>query len=489
MPILKNSGPLLVDKVRGYFDRLPPWLRDVITIRVEKQKVDAKITDLDSAALESELKQEVTDEKLRTNRFLGNGEPGSGNDMSGLPASHPSEVVIPATGQVGHVTETVGTTETHLVEGPPLQDGSSEQVGDLWVTKKVEATTFDRKSFQRNVDDLLPPEFRASIPQDTTVHVVDGVAVMPTLGVNDQVRKEEQVKVGVKETTVQSRDLSGGTPTLNGQRIDPEFNGATLDLSKSVVPDTTTISQVYGNTDVKITPYDDKNAVRESWSVNAAGFPVLHQHNYDPEINAQVTSDVSVVPQEWDLTPDFFILDYQERKIDAKHKLRISNRLADGLPDTETIYTTQMFTYPAVLTSLDFRLAALATAGRSEVQWTAGIRASFTIPARLTVVTSYYLSTPAALEPIFWVPGDITFKGVSYSLSLSSILYDAWSNVGVSFAADTLYGNIVDRFSVAATYPSATTYVGWIGTSKCISSIVSRYKRIWMRKDVYIIIR
>ena len=47
MPTLKNRGPLLVDKVRGYFDRLPEWLRGQITVRVEKQKVDAKINDLD----------------------------------------------------------------------------------------------------------------------------------------------------------------------------------------------------------------------------------------------------------------------------------------------------------------------------------------------------------------------------------------------------------------------------------------------------------
>ena len=144
MPYLKNKGPLLVDKVRGYFDRLPTWLRDMVTIRVEKQKVDAKINDLDLTALESELKQEVTDEKLRTNRFLGDGEAGSGNDMGELPLSHPSEVVITGTGQVADVTETISASEDHLIEGPPLQDGTSEQVGDVWVTKRVESADLRR---------------------------------------------------------------------------------------------------------------------------------------------------------------------------------------------------------------------------------------------------------------------------------------------------------------------------------------------------------
>ena len=204
MPQLKNRGPLLVDKVRGYFDRLPPWLRDVITIRVEKQKVDAKINDLDLGALESELRQEVTDEKLRTNRFLGDGAEGSGNDMSGLPASHPSEVVIPGTGQVADVTETVSQTEEHLVEGPPLQDGTSEQVGDLWVTKKVEAPTFDDKVFQLSREDLIPAEFRALVPAKLEAHTVDGTAALPTLAGGEMVRREEQKKVGVKTVTTQA---------------------------------------------------------------------------------------------------------------------------------------------------------------------------------------------------------------------------------------------------------------------------------------------
>jgi hypothetical protein len=91
-PYLKNKGPLLVDKLRGYFDRLPDWLRGQLTIRVEHQKVDAKISDLDPAAIDSELKQEVTDEKLRTDKIIGDGEPGSGNDLRDLPLSHPESV-------------------------------------------------------------------------------------------------------------------------------------------------------------------------------------------------------------------------------------------------------------------------------------------------------------------------------------------------------------------------------------------------------------
>src|SRR6267142_1009928 len=302
MPLpIKNPSPLLVDKVRGYLDRLPPWLRGMVTRRVEKQKFDAKVAELDSTALASELKQEVTDEKLRTNTFLGDGAVGSGNDMSQLPASHPSQVVLTGTGQVAAVTETVSATETHLTEGPPLQDGSSEKVGDVWVTKKVEATTFDRKVFQKQVDDLLPAEFRASIPQVLTANTVNGVAAMPVLGPNDQLKKEAQ-----------SRDLSGAKPTLIGQRIDNNFNGAVVQLFKDVVPDTTAIAPVYGMTEAAVTPYDDKNAIKEVWIASA--FPLVQLRNYDSELNAQVISNVQIVGQGSAYTPASGVLDYEERK-------------------------------------------------------------------------------------------------------------------------------------------------------------------------------
>ena len=231
MPQLKNKGPLLVDKLRGYFDRLPEWLRGQLTIRVEHQKVDAKIDDLDPAAIDSELKQTVTDEKERTNKFIGDGDPGSGNDLSDLPLSHPSQIVIPETGQVADVSETVSADEVGLVEGPPLHAGSSEQVGDLWVTKKVEVEAFDDKIFQLTREDLIPPEFRALVPEKLEAHTVNGTAALPTLGAGETVRREQQQKVGIKTVSVQSRDMSS-PPVITGPKIDPQWNGAILTWSR-----------------------------------------------------------------------------------------------------------------------------------------------------------------------------------------------------------------------------------------------------------------
>src|SRR5580765_975719 len=340
---LKNKGPLLVDKLRGYFDRLPPWLREKITVRVEKQKVDAKIDDLDPLALDSELKQEVTDEKLRTNRYLGNGDPGSGNDLSVLPASNVSEIVLTNTGQVAQVTETVSQTEIGLTEGPPLQDGQSEQVGDVWVTKKVEAPTFDDKIFQLTREDLIPREFRALIPEKLEAHTVDGTAALPTLGAGETVRREEQKKVGAKTVSVQSRDLT--TPAvLVGQKVDPQWNGAVLDLEQKIVPANTVITQVFGTTDASIKPIDGTNSLQEVWKTHAqspAAFPSILTKSFDADLQRDVFRYQSIVAVGDTYVPTATgVVDWEEKPIDAVHKLRITD-LLDASPVTFNTYTTQ----------------------------------------------------------------------------------------------------------------------------------------------------
>jgi hypothetical protein len=487
-PYLKNKGPLLVDKLRGYFDRLPDWLRGQLTIRVEHQKVDAKISDLDPAAIDSELKQTVTDEKERTDKFIGDGIPGSGNDLSDLPISHPSEVVIPETGQVADATETVGATESHLVEGPPLHAGTSEQVGDLWVTKKVETrSTFDDKIFQLSREDLIPPEFRALVPEKLEAHTVNGTAALPTLGSGETVRREEQKKVGIKTVSVQSRDMTT-PPIITGSKVDPQFNGTVVNLEQKIVPANTVLTQAFGTTDASIKPLDGTNAIQETWKDPDATFPSVGLLSWDSQICASVWTYQTIVPQGSGYAVGPYDLEYEDRYIDAKHSLRrvITPTVLPGAFNT---YTTSMFTFPGVLTALSFALVALAAANRKEPQWTAGIRASYSAPTNIRNLTEFYTSPPALWPLYAWAQTDIVFKGISYSINLQNVLCDAWSNIGVTYAGDTYYGNTVDRFSIAATGPSASTYIGAIGSEVAISCVIEQYKRLWVRKTSFVVLR
>ena len=135
---MKNPGPLLVDKVRGYFDRLPDWLRGQLTVRIEHQTgIDAKLDDLDPTAIDSELKQTLTDER-ETNKFIGDGETRQRERFKRFAGQSPERGGNPETGQVADATETVSATESHLVEGPRCTR-VVKQVGDLWAEEGRDA--------------------------------------------------------------------------------------------------------------------------------------------------------------------------------------------------------------------------------------------------------------------------------------------------------------------------------------------------------------
>jgi hypothetical protein len=485
---LKNRGPLLVDKVRGYFDRLPEWFRAKLTIRVEKQKVDAEITDIDPGALESSLKQEVTDEKLRENRYLGDGAVGSGNDFGALPVSQPSKVVIPGTGQVADATEIVDDAQTPLVAGPPLQQGSSEQVGDLWVTKKVEAPTFDKAGYQTEIQDLLPPEFKAQVPTKTEKHTVDGTAAMPTLASGELSRGEEQEKVGVKNTTVVSRSVTS-TPVLGGMKVDPQWNGARMLQTQKIVAKGTLVTQTFGMTNVAIKAIDGSNSLQEVWEVDSGGFPsVAPIERYNPDIRVKEFVTQSIVPLEGTYTLGSTDLELDEGYIDSKHKVRRVTTLS-SFPPTFESYTTERITFPGILYYLSFTLVTMADVNRKEPQFAVGIRAPFTIPTIKKTVTEFFTTQPAVPGVYIWAPTDIVFRGITYSINLSNVLTDSWSNLGVTYTADALYGNTVDRFNISATTPSATNYINTIGTWQPIGCTIDTYKRLWVRKTSYIQLR
>jgi hypothetical protein len=484
----KNRGPLLVDKVRGYFDRLPDWLRTKLTIRVEKQKVDAEITDIDTTALESSLKQEVTDEKLRENRYLGDGAVGSGNDFGELPVSHPSKVVLPQTGQVADVSETVDDVQTPLVAGPPLQDGSSEQVGDLWVTKKVEAPTFDEAGYQTEIQDLLPPEFKAQVPTKTEKHTVDGTAAMPVLAAGELSKGEQQAKVGVKSTTVVSTRVAT-TPVLGGMRVEPQWNGARLLQTQKIVPKDTLVTQTFGMTEATVKAIDAFTSLQETWSVDGGTFPTVSFHeefNPDIQVGERVTQSVVPVGSSYTLTANDMSL--QEGYIDSVHKVRKVSTLS-SFPPMMFSYSTQRITFPGILYYLSFSLVNQAAANTKKPQFAVGMRAPFTVPALVWTHTDFWTTEPAVPGLYTWAPTDIIFQGISYSVNLSNVLTDAWSNIGVTYTSDVLYGNTVDRFNISATNPSATTYINLIGSWVPIGCTIDRYKRLWVRKISYITLR
>jgi hypothetical protein len=201
-----------------------------------------------------------------------------------------------------------------------------------------------------------------------------------------------------------------------------------------------------------------------------------------------VVTTQNIVPQASPYYPVDGDVDFDQKPIDAVHALQRVVHVS-GAPGSFSTWTTSMFTFPGILSYLSFALVSLAAANRKEPQWTAGIRASFSAPTIVRNYTEYFTYQIGPNTPYTWAQTDIVFKGLSYSVNLQNVLTDAWSNIGVTYASDTYYGNTVDRFSISATSPSATSYVSLIGGEQCISSVVDRYKMYWIRKSSYVVLR
>ena len=237
---------------------------------------------------------------------------------------------------------------------------------------------------------------------------------------------------------------------------------------------------------MSIKPIDGTNALQETWKLYGSAFPTIAVQRFDAELQHAVFTIQTVEPIAASYIPAATgVVDWDEKAIDAVHKLRRVD-VVQTTPEAFNTHTTQSITFPGLLFGLSFALVSLATVNRKEPQWIASIRFPFTIPTPIRILTEYFWTVQSPHVAYQWRPTDIVFKGISYSLNLQSVLTDAISSAGVTYSGDAYYGNTVDRFSVSATYPTASAYIAAIGTEVILSSAVDRYKNLWVRKTSFV---
>src|SRR4029077_5267320 len=107
---------------------------------------------------------------------------------------------------------------------------------------------------------------------------------------------------------------------------------------------------------------------------------------------------LQIVAQGAAYVPDPNDIGYEDKPIDAVHSLRRTEKAPVLAAYTTT--TTQMFTFPAILSTLTFALLALNTTtqpNRSEPQWVAGVRAAFTVPVICYNNNEFFRTSPAGV--------------------------------------------------------------------------------------------
>jgi hypothetical protein len=228
---LKNGSEPLVSVFRGIVDNIPPkWrARLGVTRIVQKQPLDIGLTELGEGVVASQLVQEQTNERTKTDTTI--------SDPTGETLV---EYIRTKDGQVG-------TRIIKLVPaGSPLPtfteltvDAGQENFGNGWSEQMVVTTPnlFGGNDYSIEIRDVIPPEFLTLIQTKDEAVTIAGTAAMPTLVLGDLRREEVQLTEQTKRVSRRYRDLTT-TPTLIDKDTNREKQVVTI--TKSLVADTTT---------------------------------------------------------------------------------------------------------------------------------------------------------------------------------------------------------------------------------------------------------
>jgi hypothetical protein len=127
--------------------------------------------------------------------------------------------------QIGTRIVTLSSGAQSFTPSATLVDANIEELGD-GTTVKTEITVpsvFDSKTISAAKPDVIPEQFSASNPLQTTQETIAQSSVsMPSLGINDVEKSEQRVTEFTVRKIASTR--SGSFPELRGQEYEPQIN-------------------------------------------------------------------------------------------------------------------------------------------------------------------------------------------------------------------------------------------------------------------------
>jgi hypothetical protein len=172
-----------------------------------------------------------------------------------------SETVITPQGQIATRTLRLTADPQSIQPDALLIDGSIEALGGQRTIKTEVrvSNVFDAKTLSASKPDVIPEQFRASAPAETTQETVAQDSVdMPTLLSNDLEKSEQRVGEFTVRKTTTSRN-NGALPILRGQEYEPNVN-VVIPYDESVVSS----GSMLGNEATIVDPLsDDLDLVRK----------------------------------------------------------------------------------------------------------------------------------------------------------------------------------------------------------------------------------
>lgn len=206
---------------------------------------------------------------------------------------------------------------------------------------------------------------------------------------------------------------------------------------------------------------------------------VVTTHDYDADLDAMVaTTRQKVVSGQTPTTTDL-TLALEEQPVDKWRTLQIISALTE-LPPTKVEFQTGRFPFPTLLTGITLVVVELTSATDSAVIWHPDtLRPLQNVPAVFRVTTSFFVGAPPNVNIFVMPTRDIIFRGRSFQIAINNVLCDE-IEVSAEFSGDTVYGDLTEGITFAATNPSATDYYNAIGTYQTVGCDITKYRgNIW----------
>jgi len=284
----------------------------------------------------------------------------------------------------------------------------------------------------------------------------------------------ESSVVPIDETKSKQTDIiSSGPLTLNGASYG-EFG--LIGTTEEIVPSSYTF-----------TPSDTKNIKEDVVPIDASkskhvknsylSLNTLTGYQYDADLNLNVTNTKIIVASGASLSTENGLLSSRDEPIDIYKTIRIQSKITQ-LPETRTEYKTGSYSSPNLITT--YNITFLNTSNAETV-----VKVQPVMRAKRSYETVFKYETSYSYGPIT-EPSYSIFDPLAVNVYLDSFLFqvnipDALTDAYGPYTVYTLpnnptYGYIGDTFAIAATTPTATEYIGYLGSFKLISYQVDYWK-------------
>lgn len=236
----KVPGPPLKSTFKGALETLSTrWRAKLGFTKIEQEEpTDVSLNHLNGRRISTDLVQVRTNERKQTDVVIG--DP-SDKKMVELVFTKEGQV---ATRVLKYVPE--GTAFPDFNE--LTLEATQEAQGNGWLEQAITTAPNLFGGFDYKIErpDRVPPDFGALLQTTEISQTVKGIASLPTLGVGELMREEQQITVDTKRVTVRARDLASLPKTIVNKDTSKEKLLVTvtriweLDSATPASPDATT---------------------------------------------------------------------------------------------------------------------------------------------------------------------------------------------------------------------------------------------------------